>query len=48
MSMTVQPQPDRPDPSVIAAQNDAFRKFACLGILPAQPCLLYTSPSPRD
>ena len=37
MSMTVQPQPDRPNPSVIAAQNDAFRKLACLGVPPAQP-----------
>ena len=37
MSMTVQPQPDRPDPTVIAAQNDAFRKLACLGVPPAQP-----------
>ena len=37
MSMNVQPQPDRPDPSVIAAQNDAFRKLACLGVPPAQP-----------
>ena len=37
MSMTVQPQQDRPDPSVIAAQNDAFRKLACLGVPPAQP-----------
>lgn len=37
MSMTVQPQPDRADPSVIAAQNDAFRKLACLGVPPAQP-----------
>lgn len=30
MSMTVQSLPDRPDPTVIAAQNDAFRKLACL------------------
>ena len=37
MSMTVQPQPDRPDPIVIAAQNDAFRKLACLGVPPTQP-----------
>ena len=37
MSMTVQPQPDRPEPTVIAAQNDAFRKLACLGVPPAQP-----------
>jgi hypothetical protein len=37
MSMTIQPQPDRPDPTLIAAQNDAFRKLACLGVPPAQP-----------
>ena len=37
--MTVQPLPDRPDPSVIASQNDAFRKLACLGVPPAQPIL---------
>ena len=28
---------DRPDITVIAAQNDAFRKLACLGIAPYQP-----------
>ena len=27
----------RPNPTVIAAQNDAFRRFACLGITPDQP-----------
>ncbi len=37
MTITAQPQTDRPDPSVIAAQNDAFRKLACLGEPPAQP-----------
>ena len=37
MTIAVQPQTDRPDPSVIAAQNDAFRKLACLGVPPAQP-----------
>ena len=37
MFMTVQPQPDRPDPTLIAEQNDAFRKLACLGVPPAQP-----------
>ena len=26
-----------PDAAAIAAQNDAFRKFACLGITPEQP-----------
>ena len=37
MTITAQPQTDRPDPSVIAAQNDAFRKLACLGVPPEQP-----------
>ena len=37
MTITAQPLPDRPDPTVIAAQNDAFRKFACFGVPPAQP-----------
>ncbi|WP_110732328.1 DUF3768 domain-containing protein [Phaeobacter italicus] len=37
MTITAQPQTDRPDPSVIAAQNDAFRRLACLGVPPAQP-----------
>ena len=37
MTITAQPQTDCPDPSVIAAQNDAFRKLACLGVPPAQP-----------
>ena len=27
----------RPNATVIAAQNDAFRRFACLGITPDQP-----------
>jgi hypothetical protein len=30
-------QTDRPDITVIAAHNDAFRKFACLGETPSQP-----------
>ena len=32
------PDPDHlnPDAAVIAAQNDAFRKLACLGIAPDQ------------
>ena len=34
---TAYAQTDRPDPAAIAAQNDAFRKLACLGIPPAQP-----------
>ena len=37
MTITAQTQTDCPDPSVIAAQNDAFRKLACLGVAPAQP-----------
>ncbi|SMY10135.1 DUF3768 domain-containing protein [Flavimaricola marinus] len=37
MISTAQSQTDRPDPTVIAAQNDAFRKLACLGVPPAQP-----------
>ena len=28
---------DGPDPTVVAAQNDAFRKLACLGVTPSQP-----------
>ena len=34
------PEPDehsRPDATAIAAQNDAFRRLACLGIAPDQP-----------
>ena len=27
----------RPSATIIAAQNDAFRRFACLGIAPDQP-----------
>jgi len=26
-----------PDPTVVAAHNDAFRKLACLGLTPSQP-----------
>jgi hypothetical protein len=37
MTITAQPQTDRPDPNVIATQNDSFRKLACLGVPPAQP-----------
>ena len=37
MTITAQPHTECPDPSVIAAQNDAFRKLACLGVPPAQP-----------
>ena len=36
MTITAQTQTDCPDPSVIAAQNDAFRKLACLGVPTAQ------------
>ena len=31
------PQTEGPDIAAIAAQNDAFRKFACVGIAPDQP-----------
>ena len=34
MTNAAQPLTDRPDPAVIAAQNDAFRKLACLGMAP--------------
>ena len=37
MTNAAQPLTDRPDPAVIAAQNDAFRKLACLGIAPEAP-----------
>ncbi|MEP1882620.1 MAG: DUF3768 domain-containing protein [Sulfitobacter dubius] len=37
MSITAHLQTDRPETKVIAAQNDAFRKLACLGIPPEQP-----------
>lgn len=36
MTITAQPQPNHPNPTVIAAQNDAFRKLACLGVPSAQ------------
>ncbi|GFE67231.1 DUF3768 domain-containing protein [Litoreibacter roseus] len=29
--------PQRPDPTVIAVQNDSFRRFACLGETPNEP-----------
>lgn len=34
MTLATQSQTDRPNPSIIAAQNDAFRKMACLRIAP--------------
>lgn len=37
MTNAAQPLTDRPDPAVIAAQNDAFRKLAYLGIAPEAP-----------
>ncbi|MDD9718739.1 hypothetical protein PVW48_18415 [Dinoroseobacter sp. PD6] len=37
MTSSAQPQINSPDPSVIAAQNDAFRRLTCLGVPPAQP-----------
>lgn len=36
MNVTAQPQLIRPNPAVIAAQNDAFRKLACLGMPPSE------------
>ncbi|KEJ94267.1 Protein of unknown function [Pseudosulfitobacter pseudonitzschiae] len=30
-------EPTQPDATIICAQNDAFRRFACLGIAPDQP-----------
>ena len=30
-------EPPTPDAGLIAAQNDAFRRFACLGVAPEQP-----------
>ena len=32
-------EPPTPDAGVIAAQNDAFRRFACLGVPPDRPIL---------
>lgn len=37
MTLSATPQTDLPDPAIIAAQNDAFRKLACLGLSPDQP-----------
>jgi len=37
MTSVAQPLKDRPDPAVIADQNDVFRKLACLGIAPEAP-----------
>ncbi len=37
MTRNEQPLTDRPNPAVIAAQNDAFRTLACLGKPPEQP-----------
>ena len=37
MTSVAHPLTDRPDPAVIADQNDAFRKLACLGIAPEAP-----------
>ena len=37
--MCQNPDPDHsePDPTIVAAQNDAFRRLACLGVSPDQP-----------
>ena len=37
MTTSALPQTEGPDITAIAAQNDAFRKLACLGIAPDQP-----------
>jgi len=37
MTTSAPPQTEGPDIAAIAAQNDAFRKLACLGIAPDQP-----------
>ena len=37
MTTIAQPLTDRPNPANIAAQNDAFRKLACLGTPPDLP-----------
>ena len=37
MTTSARPQTEGPDITAIAAQNDAFRKLACLGIAPDQP-----------
>ena len=36
MTISVLPQTKGPDIAAIAAQNDAFRKLACLGVAPDQ------------
>jgi hypothetical protein len=37
MTTSAPPQTEGPDIAAIAAQNDAFRKLACLGTAPDQP-----------
>ena len=37
MTTSARPQTEGPDIAAIAAQNDAFRKLACLGETPSQP-----------
>ncbi len=37
MTTSTLPQTEGPDITAIAAQNDAYRKLACLGIAPDQP-----------
>ncbi|MFV1851734.1 MAG: DUF3768 domain-containing protein [Thalassospira sp.] len=37
MTTSARSQTEGPDIAAIAAQNDAFRKLACLGIAPDQP-----------
>lgn len=37
MPSSVPAEPARPDPAAIAHQNDAFRRFSCLGLVPDRP-----------
>ncbi|KIC39824.1 hypothetical protein RA27_17390 [Ruegeria sp. ANG-R] len=37
MAQPETPSTDQPDPAIIAAQNDAFRRLACLGVAPDKP-----------
>ena len=37
MHHTERAEPPTPDAGLIAAQNDAFRRFACFGVPPARP-----------
>ena len=41
MTTSARPQTEGPDIAAIAAQNDAFRKLACLGTPPTAHCRSY-------